>query len=150
MHNENGIDLVSVANLKSVLSKLVNNNNRLLVDFNRNYMKQGKLDYYHGSMINGKLDYYHGSVINICLVYALEDRKVNNRDFTAQNCLFGAVEITKNINTSHYRYNGYGICFDGKSSFSFGNRTDAKNVIILGANMSFSIMIILVKIIFMF
>ena len=30
----------------------------------------------------------------------------------------------------------YGICFDRESSFSFGNRIDAKNVIIFGVNTS--------------
>ena len=48
--------------------------------------------------------------------------------------MFGAVKITKN--TSHYKYEGYGICFDIESSFSFGNRIDAKNVIIFGVNTS--------------
>ena len=50
--------------------------------------------------------------------------------------MFGAVKITKNVNTSHYKYEGYGICFDSESSFSFGNRINAKNVIIFGVNAS--------------
>ena len=50
--------------------------------------------------------------------------------------MFGAVKISKNLNTSHYKYEGYGICFDSESSFSFGNRIDAKNVIIFGVNTS--------------
>ena len=50
--------------------------------------------------------------------------------------MFGAVKITKNVNTSHYKYEGCGICFDGESSFSFDNRIDAKNVIIFGVNTS--------------
>ena len=52
--------------------------------------------------------------------------------------MFGAIKITKDVNTSHYQYHGYGICFDGKSDFSFGNTTNGKNVIIFGADMSFS------------
>ena len=31
--------------------------------------------------------------------------------FTVQNALFGAMEITKNTDTSKYNYKGYGICF---------------------------------------
>ena len=50
--------------------------------------------------------------------------------------MFGAVKITKNVITSHYRYEGYGICFDSESSSSFGNKIDAKNVIIFGVNTS--------------
>ena len=52
--------------------------------------------------------------------------------------MFGAIKITKDVNTSHYQYHGYEICFDGQSDFSFGNITDGKNVIIFGADMSFS------------
>ena len=50
--------------------------------------------------------------------------------------MFGAVKITKNVNTSHYKYEGYGVSFDGESSLSFGNRIDAKNVIIFGVSTS--------------
>ena len=53
--------------------------------------------------------------------------------------MFGAVKITKNANTSHYKYEGNGICFDSELSLRFGNRIDAKNVIIFGVNTSSSI-----------
>ena len=52
--------------------------------------------------------------------------------------MFGAIKITKDVNTSHYQYHGYGICFDGKSDFNFGNLANGKNVIIFGADMSSS------------
>ena len=61
-----------------------------------------------------------------------------NNEFTIQNALFGAIEITKNANTSKYKYKGYGICFDESESFShvrkkgnFNHTTLARNVIIL-------------------
>ena len=66
--------------------------------------------------------------------------------FTIQNALFGAMQITKNTDTSKYDYKGYGICFDEGSEFAHtiteGGRahtTDARNVLIFGADMSFSI-----------
>ena len=62
---------------------------------------------------------------------------VISTDFTVQNALFSVIKITKDVNTSLYQYHGYGICFDGISSFSFGNNTGAKNVIISYADMSF-------------
>ena len=65
----------------------------------------------------------------------MKNRRVDNPDFTVQNGLFGAVKKTKNANTSHYKYEGYGICFDSESSFSFG-KMDAKNEIIFGVNTS--------------
>ena len=71
-------------------------------------------------------------------MYKLQKRTVNSPDFTVQNALFGALKITKDVNTSHYSYSGYGICFDPKSSFSLGNSLTAKNVVIFGCDMSFS------------
>ena len=106
---------------------LLNQNNRLGVTFSGNYyMKQNKLGY------------TRGTVVNIYIVYELKNRRVNSPDFTFQNCLFGAVKITKTADTSNYKYSGYGICFDGESDFSFRNITNGKNVIIFGADMSFS------------
>ena len=62
-----------------------------------------------------------------------------------KNALFGAIEITKNANTSKYEYKGYGICFDESESFShvrnkgnINHTTLARNVIIFGVDMSFS------------
>ena len=57
---------------------------------------------------------------------------------TAQNCLFGVVKLTKNTDTSNYKYVGYGICFDEGSNFSIGNITNGKNIIILGCEASSS------------
>ena len=56
------------------------------------------------------------------------------------------MQITKNTDTSKYDYKGYGICFDERSEFShtiteggFAHTTDARNVLIFGADMSFSV-----------
>ena len=49
-------------------------------------------------------------VINIYCVYQMEPR--------VQNALFGAIQITKNTDTSKYEYKGYGICFDEGGMFS--------------------------------
>ena len=54
------------------------------------------------------------------------------------NRLFGAVKLTKDVNTSNYQYKGYGICFDSDGKISIGNITNGKSVIIFGADMSFS------------
>ena len=52
--------------------------------------------------------------------------------------MFGAVKLTKNPDIDNYKYSGYGIEFDRKGKFSFGNRF-GRNVIIFGADMSSSI-----------
>ena len=90
-------------------------------------------------MKQDKISYLHGSIVNIYIVYSLDTIKnTGNTDFTAQNCLFDAVKITKNRDTSKYKYSGYGICFDEGGNFSIGNITNGKNVIIFGCDMSFS------------
>ena len=86
-------------------------------------------------MKQDKISYPNASIINVYIVYSLDSiSNARNTDFTAQNCLFGSVKITRNRNTSNYKYVGYGICFDEGSNFSFGNRIDAKNIIILGCD----------------
>ena len=87
------------------------------------------------------------NAINNCCVYKL-DPIASSRDitFTIQNALFGAMQITKNADTSKYDYKGYGICFDERSEFGhtvteggFSHTTDARNVLIFAADMSFSV-----------
>ena len=90
----------------------------------------------------------NGNVINIYCVYKL-DPISSSRDtsFTIQDALFGAMTITKNAtDNSKNNYKGYGICFDEGSEFghtmSEGGRThitNGRNVLIFGADMSFSI-----------
>ena len=90
-------------------------------------------------MKQNKRGYVHGTVVNIYIVYELKNRIVNNPVFTVQNRLFGAVKLTKDANTSHYKYEQYGICFDSGGSFTTGNITNGKNVIILGVDTNSSI-----------
>ena len=56
------------------------------------------------------------------------------------------MQITKNADTSKYDYKGYGICFDEGSEFGhtiteggFAHTTAARNVLIFGVDMSFSV-----------
>ena len=88
----------------------------------------------------------NNNAINIYCVYKL-DLIASSRDttFTIQNALFGAMQITKNADTSKYNYKGYGICFVEGGDFShtireggFDDTTDARNALIFGADMSFS------------
>ena len=86
------------------------------------------------------------NIINIYYVYELKEiTSSRNNEFTIQNALFGIVKITKNTDTSKNKYEGHGTCFDGSKAFIHtrkeGNSrysTLARNVIILGADMSFS------------
>ena len=63
----------------------------------------------------------------------------SNSDPTIKSCLFGAVTLTKNADIDKYRYSGYGIGFDRRSSFSFPGGGFGQNIIIFGADMNSSI-----------
>ena len=53
--------------------------------------------------------------------------------------MFGATKITEDPSDSdHNKYSSYGIAFDEGTDFNFGNIVNGKNVIISGADMSFS------------
>ena len=86
------------------------------------------------------------NVINIYIVYKLDPiASIRDTTFTIKNALFVAMQITKNADTSKYHYKGYGICFDESEQFthtitegSCAHTTLARNVIIFGADMSFS------------
>ena len=79
----------------------------------------------------------NNNVINIYCVYEL--RQVNiplSIEFTISNALFDAMEVTKNANTSKYKYKGYGICFDKNGSFSEGSINNGMNLLIFGVHES--------------
>ena len=81
----------------------------------------------------------HKKVVNIYIVYELRASSSHISDPTIKNCLFGAVTLTKNADIEKYRYSGYGIGFDRRSSFSFRSGGFCQNVFIFGADMSSSI-----------
>ena len=76
-------------------------------------------------------------MVNIYIVYKLDPlASTRDKSYTIQNALFGAVQITKNAT----------ICFDERSEFGHtitegghAHTTDARNVLIFGADMSFSV-----------
>ena len=85
-----------------------------------------------------KITFNHGKIVNIYIVYDLESN-LNNFDPTLENCLFGAVKLTKNNDTDKCKYIGYGIRFDSKGTFSFSDGSFGQNVIIFGPDVSTSI-----------
>ena len=98
------------------------------VYLNGNHFHQNKTNIFHT---------FNNLVINIYCVYKL-DPISSSRDntFTVQNALFGAMGITKNTDTSKYKYKRYGICFDEGGSFSKGNISNGKNVLIFSVDES--------------
>ena len=80
-----------------------------------------------------RVTYNHGPKINIFIVYKLITHTINT-DFALKDCLLGSVKITKDKDPDNYVYGGFGIDFDGKSTFSHSDGTNAHNVIIFGAD----------------
>ena len=89
-------------------------------------------------LIQDKIIFNHGKVVNIYIVYELGASTSNIGDPTLKNSLFGAVTLTKNVDIEKYKYSGYGIGFDRRSSFSFPGGGFAQNVLIFGVDMSSS------------
>ena len=127
-------NMIAVGNAKGNLPDL-KNDGRMNVYLSGNNFQQNVAGFSNSN-----------NVINIYCVYKL-DQIASNRDdtFTIQNPLFGAMQITKNADTSKYDYKGYGICFDEGGPFSHtiteggsAHTTNARNVLIFGADMSFS------------
>ena len=124
----------AVGDSKSILPEL-KYDGRMHVSLSGNHFQQNKV------IIPNNND-----VINIYCVYEI-DSIASTRDdtFTVQNALFGAMEITKNADTSKYNYKGYGICFDEGGTFghtiregNFDHTTNARNVLIFETDMRFS------------
>ena len=96
------------------------------VEFTGSFLKQDKITYTHGAIVN---------------IYIVHEKTKNNAISSyppLENCLLGPVKLTKDPAINKYKYSGYGIRFDRKGKFSFGNGF-GKNVIISGADMSSSV-----------
>ena len=91
--------------------------------------------YLSGNHFQEDIPSFNNNIINIYCVYKL-DPISSSRDNTVQNALFGSMQITKNADTSKYKYKGYGICFDEGGMFSIGNINNGRNVLIFGVHES--------------
>ena len=121
---------------------ILKNDERLYVYLQGNHFQQNNV------LTSSNDHVVNKNVVNIYIVCKL-DPIASSRDksFTIQNALFGAMQITKNgTENLKKNYKGYGICFDERSEFGhtitegcFTHTTDARNVLIFGADMSFSV-----------
>ena len=105
------------------------------------------LDYYgtktrvevNGSCLKqDSVTFSHGKVVNIYIVYEIS-KSINISNYpTQENCLFGAVSLTKNADINKYKHSGYGIGYDRHGHFSSPGIGLGRNVIIFGVDMSSS------------
>ena len=93
----------------SITPELSHYGNKTRVKFNESCLKQDKVTYNHGKAITIYIVYEISKNYNISSYPALE------------NCLFGAVSLTKHVDIDQHKYSGYGIGFDRKGTFSVGN-----------------------------
>ena len=102
-----------------------------------NYNLNPKLSYYdtkitvqftRSCLRQPNFTFTHKKVLNIYIVYELRASSSHINDPTLKNCFFGAVTLTKNADIEKYRYSGYGIGFDRRSSFSFPSGGFGQNV----------------------
>ena len=80
-----------------------------------------------------------GTIVNLHIVYEIRKNYNISSYPTLENCLFGAVSLTKHVDIDQYKYSGYGIGFDRNGEFSFGNNGFGRNVTIVRADMSSSV-----------
>ena len=118
------ISSITTSNYSQV-PKLVYHNARIKLSFNTDLLKQDKVTY------------NNGPIVNIYTAYEL-NTLINDSGVTLENCLFGAVKLTKNPDIAKYKYFGWSIGFDSKGYFSYPSGGDGKNVIIFGADLSSS------------
>ena len=85
-----------------------------------------------------KITYTHRKIVNIYIVYEIISYFTGYNYPTLENCLFGAVTLTKNADIDKCGYSGYGIGFDRRGEFSFPGGGLDQNAIIFGVDMSFS------------
>ena len=119
--------MIAIKNASGDLPKLGVVND-YYVNLSGNHFQQNKTNIFN---------IYNNASTNIYCVYKL-DPISSSRDntFTVQNALFGSIQITKNAETSKYKYEGYGICFDEGGTFGIGNITNGRNVLIFGVHES--------------
>ena len=111
----------------SLNSRLSYNDAKIKVQFTGSCLRQPKFTF------------THKKVVNIYIVFELGASSSHSNDPTTKNCLFGEVTLTKKANIEKYKYSGYGIGFDRRSSFSFPSGGFGQNVLVFGADMSSSI-----------
>ena len=111
---------------QSITPSLEYHGTKTIVRFNGSCLKQDKVTF------------NHGKIVNIYIVYELSMFRVGSF-FTLEDCLFGAVNLTKNADIDNHKYSGYGIEFDRLGSFSYPGIGSGKNVIIFGVDMSLSV-----------
>ena len=88
MSDENII--LTLTSIDKSATKTIYDNARIKVKFNGDLLRQNQVTY------------NHGTIVNIYIVYeTTPDTKTSN--ITLENCLFGAINLTKNFEINKYK-----------------------------------------------
>ena len=93
-------------------------------------------------MIKDNDTFTQRNVVKLSVVYELDTwlgYLYCNPDFALDDCLFGAVKLTKNVNPNKYRYSGHGKGFNARLQFSLSNGEWGLNAVIFGVDNSSSV-----------
>ena len=120
--------------------KALRSNNNIISPTTENTLNHQKIKLkFNGSrLVQDQIRYTPQTIVNIYIAYEMTKKNSISDYPTLEHCFFGSVKLTKNPDIDKYKYSGYGIGFDRKGQFSFGNGF-GQNVIIFGADMSSSI-----------
>ena len=95
------------------------------------YDTKTRVEFNGSSLKQDKVTCNHGKIVNIYIVYEISKNYSISSYPTSENCLFGAVSLTKNADIDKYKYSGYVIGFDRHGEFSFGNGLVKNYIIVL-------------------
>ena len=85
------------------------------------YIKKIRVEFNGSCWKKDKITYIYGKTVNVYIVYEVSKTFNVSSYPTVENCLLGAVSLTKNNYIDKYKYPGYGTGFDRKAEFSVGN-----------------------------
>ena len=77
-----------------------------------------KVEFNGSCLKQDKVTYNHKTIVNIYNVYEISKNYSISYYPTLENCLFGAVSLTKNADIDKCKYSGYGTRFDRHGEFS--------------------------------
>ena len=101
------------------------------------YGTKTRLEFRGSCLKQDKSTFNHGKIINIQIVYEI-DKIYIKTDPTLVNCLFGAVNITKNADIDKNKYSGYEIGFHRTGIYLLPDGSFCRNEVIFGVDMSSS------------
>ena len=111
----------------SITPELIHYGTKTRVKFNGTCLKQ------HKAM------YSLGTLVNIYILYEISKNYNISSYPTLENCLFGAVSLTRHADIDQYKYSGYSIGFVRKGEFLFRSNRFGRNLIIFGVDISSSV-----------